>query len=157
MTETHEPDVLHATGCKHPSLRLNFANNASRGFENETCRNKEGGKHSYSEESFLWNLMLYDAAEVHQRLGRAHCFEFQGRPSRSRPVQVALHSRRTHPLYLIAIARTPSQVNYQLTPWLGSASELHRPNDRRLSAKLVPSIAVKGCYVVSHTAVFSPF
>jgi hypothetical protein len=30
-------------------------------------------------------------------------------------------------------------------------SELYRPNDRRLSAKLVPTLADKGCHVVSAT------
>jgi hypothetical protein len=34
-----------------------------------------------------------------------------------------------------------------LTPWLESASELYRPSDRRLSAKLLPSFADRG---VSH-------
>jgi hypothetical protein len=41
--------------------------------------------------------------------------------------------------------------------WLGpltklnSASELYRPSDRRLSAKLVPTFAGRGCCVVSTT------
>jgi hypothetical protein len=34
---------------------------------------------------------------------------------------------------------------------LQSASELHRPSDRRLSAKLVPTFAGRGCRVVSAT------
>jgi hypothetical protein len=37
------------------------------------------------------------------------------------------------------------------TPWSESASELYRPSDRRLSAKLVPTFADKGCHVVSVT------
>jgi hypothetical protein len=37
------------------------------------------------------------------------------------------------------------------TPWLESASELYRPSDRRLSAKLVPTLADRGCRVVSAT------
>jgi hypothetical protein len=37
------------------------------------------------------------------------------------------------------------------TPWPESASELYRPNDRRLSAKLVPIFADRGCHVVSVT------
>jgi hypothetical protein len=36
-------------------------------------------------------------------------------------------------------------------PWLQSASELYRPSDRRLSAKLVPTFADRGCHVVSAT------
>jgi hypothetical protein len=34
-----------------------------------------------------------------------------------------------------------------LTPWLSSASELYRPGDRRLSAKIMPTFADRG---VSH-------
>jgi hypothetical protein len=37
------------------------------------------------------------------------------------------------------------------TPWPESASELYRPSDRRLSAKLVSTSAVRGCHVVSVT------
>jgi hypothetical protein len=37
------------------------------------------------------------------------------------------------------------------TPWCRSASELHRPSDRRLSAKLLPTFADRGCHVVSVT------
>jgi CBS-domain-containing membrane protein len=35
--------------------------------------------------------------------------------------------------------------------WPQSASELFRPSDLRLSAKLVPTIADRGCHVVSVT------
>jgi hypothetical protein len=35
------------------------------------------------------------------------------------------------------------------TPWPESVSELYRPSDRGLSAKLVPTFADRGCYVVS--------
>jgi hypothetical protein len=37
------------------------------------------------------------------------------------------------------------------TPWSESASELYRPSDRRLSAKLVPTFADRGFDVVSVT------
>jgi hypothetical protein len=37
------------------------------------------------------------------------------------------------------------------TPWPESASELYRPRDRRLSAKLVLTFADRGCHVVSVT------
>jgi hypothetical protein len=37
------------------------------------------------------------------------------------------------------------------TPWHESASEPYRPSDRRLSAKLVPILADRGCHVVSVT------
>jgi hypothetical protein len=36
-----------------------------------------------------------------------------------------------------------------LTPWPETASELYRPRYRRLSAKLVPNFANRGCYMVS--------
>jgi hypothetical protein len=35
------------------------------------------------------------------------------------------------------------------TPWSGSVSELYRPSDRRLSAKLVPTFADRRSHVVS--------
>jgi hypothetical protein len=35
------------------------------------------------------------------------------------------------------------------TPWSKSASELYRPGDLRLSAKWLPTIADRGCHVVS--------
>jgi hypothetical protein len=37
------------------------------------------------------------------------------------------------------------------TPWSESASELYRPSDRRLSAKLVPTFVDRGCHVVRVT------
>jgi hypothetical protein len=37
----------------------------------------------------------------------------------------------------------------QETPWPESASELHRPSDRRLLAKLLPTFADRGYHVVS--------
>jgi hypothetical protein len=37
------------------------------------------------------------------------------------------------------------------TPWSESASKLYRPNDRRLSAKRLPTCADRGCHVVSVT------
>jgi hypothetical protein len=37
------------------------------------------------------------------------------------------------------------------TPWPESASELYRPSDRHLWAKLVPTFADRGCHVVSVT------
>jgi hypothetical protein len=45
-------------------------------------------------------------------------------------------------------SRSPLRLR---TPWPESASELHRPSDRPLSAKLVPTFADWGCHVVSVT------
>jgi hypothetical protein len=39
----------------------------------------------------------------------------------------------------------------EITPWFQSASELYRPSDRSLSAKLVPTLADRWCQVVSAT------
>jgi hypothetical protein len=44
-----------------------------------------------------------------------------------------------------------NKKNNKRTPWPWSASELYRPSDRRLSAKLVPTFAARGCRVVSAT------
>jgi hypothetical protein len=38
-----------------------------------------------------------------------------------------------------------------LVPWSGSANELYRLSDRRLSAKLVSTFTVNACHVVSAT------
>jgi hypothetical protein len=38
-----------------------------------------------------------------------------------------------------------------ITPWPESASELYRPSDRSTSEKLVPTLADRGCHVVSVT------
>jgi hypothetical protein len=45
----------------------------------------------------------------------------------------------------------PSYKQNKQTPWPESASELYRPNDRRLLAKLVPTFADRRCHVVSVT------
>jgi hypothetical protein len=47
----------------------------------------------------------------------------------------------------------PSAYNKlnNLTPWLWSASELYRPSDRRIPAKLMPNFVDRGCRVVRAT------
>jgi hypothetical protein len=47
--------------------------------------------------------------------------------------------------YILSLLKTKQ------TPWSESASKLYRPSDRRLSAKLLPTCADKGCHVVSVT------
>jgi hypothetical protein len=42
-------------------------------------------------------------------------------------------------------------IKNRQTPWSESARELYRPSDLRLSAKLVPTFADRGCHVVSVT------
>jgi hypothetical protein len=50
-----------------------------------------------------------------------------------------------------ATCSSETSVDFQRTAWPESASELYRPNGRRLSVKLVPSFADRGCHVVSVT------
>jgi hypothetical protein len=45
----------------------------------------------------------------------------------------------------------PEQHFWPGTSWPESESELYRPSDRRLSAKLAPNFAGRGCHVVSAT------
>jgi hypothetical protein len=52
---------------------------------------------------------------------------------------------------LLSAHRLISLKNKKKTPWFQSASELYRPSDRRLSAKLVPTLVDRGCRVVSAT------
>jgi hypothetical protein len=49
---------------------------------------------------------------------------------------------------------TPQKTQNKQTPWSESASELHRPSNRRLSVKSVSTFADKGCHVVSVTDFF---
>jgi hypothetical protein len=47
---------------------------------------------------------------------------------------------------LCRFVRTSNKEKTEKTPWSESASELYRPSDRRLSAKLVPTFCVKDLY-----------
>jgi hypothetical protein len=50
------------------------------------------------------------------------------------------------------LLRWKSKIKKKLkTPWSEFASELYGPSDRRLSAKLLPNFADRGCQVVSVT------
>jgi hypothetical protein len=53
-------------------------------------------------------------------------------------------------LHCLALSGRYTLPNKQ-TLWSESASELYRPRDSRLSAKLVPTFADRGCHVVSVT------
>jgi hypothetical protein len=46
-------------------------------------------------------------------------------------------------------SKVPSLQTKKLTSWPETASELHRPSDRRSSAMLVSTFADRGCHVVS--------
>jgi hypothetical protein len=63
------------------------------------------------------------------------------------PAPIKLPSEGGHRVRLYA----SSSHNSLQTPWPGSASELYRPSDRCLSAKLVPTFAYRRCHVVSVT------
>jgi hypothetical protein len=52
---------------------------------------------------------------------------------------------------IMVLNATYKKVKKKKTPWSESASELHRPSDRRLSAKLVPTFTDRGWHVVSVT------
>jgi hypothetical protein len=58
---------------------------------------------------------------------------------------IRLHS--PPPLFVVR----PWSLSLNLTPWPESASELYRPSDRRLSVKLMPIFADRGCHVFSVT------
>jgi hypothetical protein len=53
----------------------------------------------------------------------------------------------------------PSYFSNKLrkTPWPESASELHLPSDRRLSAKSLPTFSERGCHVVSAADPLRPY
>jgi hypothetical protein len=53
----------------------------------------------------------------------------------------------------------PLKVTHSITitPWPESASELYRPSNRHLSAKLVPTFVDRGCHVVSVTDPYGSF
>jgi hypothetical protein len=63
--------------------------------------------------------------------------------------------QQTSPHYLWSTENCRIIMNildfHNLTLWLEFASELYRPNDRRLSAKLMPTFADRGCHVVNVT------
>jgi hypothetical protein len=46
---------------------------------------------------------------------------------------------------------TRASLRWEKTPWPEPASELYRPSERRLSAKLVPTFADRWCHVVNVT------
>jgi hypothetical protein len=54
------------------------------------------------------------------------------------------------PFEIIMNCKTQHTKNRQI-PWPESASELYRPSDHRLSVKPVPTLADRGCHVVSVT------
>jgi hypothetical protein len=51
--------------------------------------------------------------------------------------------------YSTFVTKLKTKLNQ--TPWPEFANELYRPRDRRLSAKLMPTFAYRGCHMVSMT------
>jgi hypothetical protein len=69
-----------------------------------------------------------------------------------RIVQVMLTARSIVQVMLTASVAVQEQARtHTHTVWPESVSELYRPSDRCLSAKLVPSFADRVCHVVSVT------
>jgi hypothetical protein len=64
---------------------------------------------------------------------------------------ILYHGRK----YFRTTVRNEHRPMFKKPPWHESAKELYRPSDRRLSAKLVPTFADRGCYVVSVTDPYS--
>jgi hypothetical protein len=63
---------------------------------------------------------------------------------------VALHPKRQN----LSSLHSPTHhviIYIKKTPWPESTSELYRPSNQSLSAKLVPNVANRGCHVVSMT------
>jgi hypothetical protein len=57
--------------------------------------------------------------------------------------------------FLSSYADDQNKNTRKKKPCPESASELYRPRDRRLSAKLVPTFVNRGCHVVSVTGPYS--
>jgi hypothetical protein len=72
-------------------------------------------------------------------------FDIESVDGHNLPIRLSFHS-----LCVEQVTSLP-QVSKKKTPWSESTSELYRPSDRRLSAKLLPTFADRGCHVVSVT------
>jgi hypothetical protein len=91
--------------------------------------------------SFLPNVMVEGSAILYRP---GHCLSWL-RFLRDFPKSLQKNTGIVSPI-------SPRQLpSINKTPWFWSASELYRPSDRRLSAKLVPTLADRGCHVVSAT------
>jgi hypothetical protein len=100
-----------------------------------------------------------------QRMNSDFCFFFPWFQDRKIPVfcntqtDVFLFFFRVFSLFLnaslslvtIEFCRGKIDTLFKQTPWAVSASEIYRQSDRRLSAKLVPIFADRGCYMFSVT------
>jgi hypothetical protein len=104
--------------------------------------------------------------DVYQGFGRKYYFLLQDQMSSNKPtigqtdlclsrfLQNFYQTTRCHIQASSSLhSHSPDNVRHytKTTPWPESASELYRPSDRRLSAKLVPTLADRGCCVVSVT------
>jgi hypothetical protein len=56
--------------------------------------------------------------------------------------------------YVVYQQKSSLTIVFNLTPWPECFSELYRPRNRRLSAKLVPNFVDRGCHVVSATDLY---
>jgi hypothetical protein len=97
----------------------------------------------YLEAISFWHavLLIRDTGELFMFCLRAkgwHCSRVRERMNTS------------HSFYPVAISpmRDHAPLPKYLTPWPESTSELYRPSDSRLSTKLVPTFAGRGCHVI---------
>jgi hypothetical protein len=81
----------------------------------------------------------------------ASCAATQELPNIVWNQKVYYEVHKSPPLAPIVSRINLTHNTHKQIPWPESASVLHRPSDRRLSAKLVLTFADEGCHVVSVT------
>jgi hypothetical protein len=69
-------------------------------------------------------------------------------------IQMLIHSNSSMLHLVVGLLNATFAKLKKKTPWPESASELHRPSDRHLSAKLAPTSVDRGCHVVSVTDLY---
>jgi hypothetical protein len=90
------------------------------------------------------NDLLYKDKTRVARLGRDLLLD------RVCPIEGLYQGRSDHwTLQIFKKISTSILQHSSRTPWPETASELYRPSDSRLSAKIVPTLADKKCHVVS--------
>jgi hypothetical protein len=92
---------------------------------------------------FFFNIIhsYWAVPDFHLFLSCAHLFQLTFHTAWISHIALSIHKIFGRPTGLEAI----------ITPWPSSANELHLPRDRRLSTKLGPTFADKGCRAVSAT------
>jgi hypothetical protein len=92
---------------------------------------------------FLWKTCYQSTASAYIKSAGYH-------PNFSRPVFTSCYLWYVFGLHFTCQTPHTHTHTHTHTPWPESASELYRPSDRRLSAKLVPTIAdITSLFVIS--------